>query len=647
MYFKHPDILYFLFLLIIPILVHLFQLRRFKKEYFSNVRFLKELSIQTRKSSKLKKWLLLCTRLLLLAAVIIAFAQPFFKSDKSDHGSNELYIILDNSHSMQARGRNGELLKRSIQELLESTPAAKNLSLLTNTEDFWNTDIRAITTNLQNLPYSAAPFNLEAQMAKIKSRKSALNKDIVIITDMLGVDPNQLKSIPTDANVYVALQKAERKSNISIDSLYMSAVHDNFYELAVSLSAVGDDDQPASVSVYNEGKLIAKTQTDLRDNREEIKFMLPKAAYNGYVALEDQGLMYDNTFYFSISRPERVQVISIGEQDKAAYLAKIFTESEFVYLNYPLASLPYNQLEKQDVIILNELKDIPEALQTTLKAFSHRGGNIVIVPAADADLNSLNALVRNFGSVSYAPDNEKDRLITRISFKHPLYKNVFEKSVTNFQYPKVKSGFKLSSAYPAALMFDDQSTFLTGISNGSGWVYLFSAAISRENSNLQNSPLIVPTFFNMASPASRSGVTAETIGSSAPLFVDAKLGQDEVIEVRPVDKNASSGFIPSQQALSGKVRVSFGDYPERAGNYTFYQGETALKNISFNYGRTESAGLGNAPAVSLDPYQVTDNLPAVFDSMNAERTDSQIWKWMLAIGLILLLTEIFIQKFVK
>nr|WP_321540474.1 BatA domain-containing protein [Flavobacterium piscinae] len=35
--------------------------------------------MQTRKSSQLKKWLLLATRLLLLVAMIIAFAQPFLK----------------------------------------------------------------------------------------------------------------------------------------------------------------------------------------------------------------------------------------------------------------------------------------------------------------------------------------------------------------------------------------------------------------------------------------------------------------------------------------------------------------------------------------------------------------------------------------
>ena len=116
MQFKHPEILYFLFLLLIPILVHLFQFRKFKKEYFTNVRFLKSISIQTRKSSQLKKWLLLACRLLLLFCLILAFAQPFFDAKDSQNRSNETYIILDNSFSMQAKGKKGELLKISAKK---------------------------------------------------------------------------------------------------------------------------------------------------------------------------------------------------------------------------------------------------------------------------------------------------------------------------------------------------------------------------------------------------------------------------------------------------------------------------------------------------------------------------------------------------
>lgn len=115
MHFKHPEILYFLFLLVIPILVHLFQLRRFKKTYFTNVKLLKELQQQTHKTSTIKKWLLLATRLLLLTFLILAFAQPFFEAKESQQKQNELVILLDNSFSMQAKGENGELFKKAVQ----------------------------------------------------------------------------------------------------------------------------------------------------------------------------------------------------------------------------------------------------------------------------------------------------------------------------------------------------------------------------------------------------------------------------------------------------------------------------------------------------------------------------------------------------
>ncbi|HMI08698.1 MAG TPA: BatA and WFA domain-containing protein, partial [Flavobacterium sp.] len=221
MHFKHPEILYFLFLLVIPILVHLFQLRRFKKEYFTNVRFLKELSIQTRKSSKLKKWLLLATRMLLLACIIIAFAQPFFKAKDSNNATNEMYIVLDNSFSMQAKGKKGELLKRAVQDLLESAPENRNFSLITNSENYWNTDIKSIRKDLQNLTYSASPFELDQQLAKIRSKKSVFDKDIIVITDAVGLQQKQLKNINPDSNTYFIIPKAEQKNNISIDSVYI------------------------------------------------------------------------------------------------------------------------------------------------------------------------------------------------------------------------------------------------------------------------------------------------------------------------------------------------------------------------------------------------------------------------------------------
>ena len=102
MQFKNPELLYALFLLLIPILVHLFQLRRFQKEAFTNVEFLKNVVLQTRKSSELKKLLTLITRMLLLAAIVIAFAQPYFSKKADINVAAETVIYLDNSFSMEA-----------------------------------------------------------------------------------------------------------------------------------------------------------------------------------------------------------------------------------------------------------------------------------------------------------------------------------------------------------------------------------------------------------------------------------------------------------------------------------------------------------------------------------------------------------------
>ena len=114
MQFKHPELLYALFLLLIPIFIHLFQLRKFQKIDFTNVAFLKKVNIQTRKSSKLKKWITLLLRLLALACIILAFAQPFTASKTALNTQKETVVYIDNSFSMQAKGANGPLLQLSL-----------------------------------------------------------------------------------------------------------------------------------------------------------------------------------------------------------------------------------------------------------------------------------------------------------------------------------------------------------------------------------------------------------------------------------------------------------------------------------------------------------------------------------------------------
>ncbi len=642
MQFQHPEILYFLFLLVIPILVHLFQLRKFKTEYFTNVKFLKELALQTRKSSKIKKYLLLATRLLLLAFLILAFAKPFFKAKDHKDATNELYIVLDNSFSMQAKGQKGELLKRAVQDLLEHTPDNANFSLITCSENYWNTDIKSIQKELQNLKYSASPFKLQQLLAKIKAHKSAFQKDIVVITDAVGLQANEIKKSNEEENLYFILPEAEKTNNIAIDSVFINQTMDNFYEIGIKLDAYGDDFKDIPISLFNKNKLIAKTLVNFETKSKVINFTIPKDDFHGYVSISDNSLEYDNVYYFSLSKPQKSNVISIGDPEKSGFLNRIYTATEFNYFNYSLPSLDYNLLDKQDAILLNELKEIPQALQTTLKSFVEKGGNVVVIPSSESSLSNMNSFLSTIGGIQYKTLGTTEKMITKINFSHPLFSSVFEKKVTNFQYPKTKFSFEISNSAPMVLGYSDQSAFLSAIQNGVASVYVFAAPINTNNSNFQNSPIIVPTFYNMGQNAQKAGITALIIGENKPFVVEKKIGKDEIVTV----KNDQESFIPLQQILNNKVKITNNDNPKIAGNFGVFNTNQLIENISFNYNRTES-NLANANPEAVSEFKEISNVNSIFDTLQANRADNQIWKWFLMLTLLFITLEILIQKFVK
>ncbi|WP_136666791.1 BatA and WFA domain-containing protein [Flavobacterium sp. H122] len=642
MQFKHPEILYFLFLLAIPVIVHLFQLRRFKKEYFTNVKLLKELAVQTRKSSKIKKYLLLATRLLLLACLIFAFTQPFFKAIDSNNKNNQLFVVLDNSFSMQAKGQRGELLKRAVQELLETAPEEANLSVITNDEDFWNTTKNSIERDLQKLSYSPIPFSLENALTKVKSHNSNQGKDIVFITDAIGLKTQALDKLPENVKTYFVIPEAEKTENIAIDSVFIAQSLDNFYEIGVAVSSNFEEEKSIPVSMYNKNNLVAKAILKLNQRKQTIQFTIPKDEFNGYVSLNDNSLAFDNTFYFAIPKPKIVNVLSIGQPEKSNFLARIFTQPDFNYQNITSNTLDYRQIDKQDCIILNELEAIPLAMHTNLKKFVEKGGSLTIIPSEKNEITNLNAFLNNFGGIQFVNLQNQEKKITKINFSNPLFSNVFEKKISNFQYPSVKQSFSLKSGISQAISYEDQTGFLNTIYKNSGAVYVFSAPVNKENSNFQNSPLIVPTFYKMGISNDKNGVQYQTIGQNKPILVNAQVSKDEVVSVA----NEDSDFIPMQQIMDDKIKMSCGDNPKKAGNFNIIQNKKSVGSLSFNFDRKESQ-LTKPSDESLDNINQIDSLDKFFETIQIERTDNQVWKWFLIFALLFFIIELLIQKFVK
>src|ERR1041384_2944175 len=102
MKFANPYFLFALLALAIPIIIHLFNFRKFKRVYFTNVRFLKEVKQDTKAKNKLKNLLILCSRLLAILFLVLAFAQPYIPRDNGavHTGDKVISVYIDNSFSM-------------------------------------------------------------------------------------------------------------------------------------------------------------------------------------------------------------------------------------------------------------------------------------------------------------------------------------------------------------------------------------------------------------------------------------------------------------------------------------------------------------------------------------------------------------------
>lgn len=79
MHFLYPWVLWFSFLVAIPIIIHLFYFRRYKTVYFSRNDLLESVIKQSRSQQKLRNLVILMLRILFVLFLVLAFAQPYKK----------------------------------------------------------------------------------------------------------------------------------------------------------------------------------------------------------------------------------------------------------------------------------------------------------------------------------------------------------------------------------------------------------------------------------------------------------------------------------------------------------------------------------------------------------------------------------------
>lgn len=638
MQFKYPELLWGLLLLLIPILIHLFQLRRFKKTPFTNVKFLKQVVSESRKSSSLKKWLLLFTRMGLLVALVIAFAQPFIADDTALQ-EKETVFYLDDSFSMNGQIENVNLFKNTIQDFIKYIPNEQRFTLFTNKQVFKDVEVKDIQNELLNLSVAAEQLAIAEIVLKANtyfSDNAASQKNLVIISDF-----QQRMGNPTaiDSTKYINISFIKPSNtillNTAIDSVFIAERNNENIEL-VALLSTNSEEETIPVSLFNNDKLIAKTAAKFDGTKNsEVRFTInTNEVILGKVAISDTGLDYDNQFYFNIDEKSKIKILVIGNSS-SDFLKRIYTEDEFDFSTSTLAQLNYSTIENQDLVILNEVQKLPASLITAIKTLSNNGGSFVLIPSTDGEIESYNELASSFYSSQYVNEVSQKMSIATVKTEHPLFVNVFDKKVTDFQFPSVNQRFKFKTKAPIALEFQNKEPFLLGGKNA----FFFAAAINNDNSNFKNSPLIVPAFYNMGMNSLKLPPLYVTIGSDVEIELPVTLQQDDIIKI--ADKE--NEFIPQQRVLPKKVQINFTENPKSAGIYRVKHNEQTLRHISFNNNRKESELL----YAQLPENNNQTSLSDFFLESQKNNAINEFWKWFAILAFAFVLIETALQRFLK
>ena len=644
MQFKNPEILYFLALLIIPIIIHLFQLQKFVKTPFSNVAFLQKIQQQTRKSSRIKKWLILATRMLLFTAIVFAFSQPYFSNkniDKKQHN----FIYLDNSLSTNTKGEKGDLLKVAAQEIIKNSSLKSSYSLLTNSNFYENISNNELKNVLLKVEKTTKNLDLESVLLKLnlnnKNKTNTLNKNI-LISDFHNTYINKFTNVTQELSL-IQLQSS-KKNNISIDSVFISNKNNNNFTVNVVINNIGTKQNNVPIALFNKDILVSKQTFPIKENsKKTITFTVKNSLdFSGKTTLTYSDTFgFDNTYYFTLNNNEKINILSIG--NSANFLQKIYTENEFNFSEKSLQNVNYNALKNQQLIILNELKEIPEILKNSLEDFLKNGGNLVIIPNQKTNISSYNLFLKNL-KIGSIKNIKKDTLkITSINFKHPIFENVFSKNISNFQYPSVNNHYPITGNISSIISFENNTPFISKFINKN--IYFVSSSLDKNSSNFINSPLVVPVFYNIAKASFSYPKLAYNLNEENKIEVKVKASKDEILSIT----SKKSSFIPLQRAYQNKVVINTTEEPQEAGFYQIKKQDSILKELAFNNPKEESSlQFLNLNDLKEQKNIITYNsIKDVFTEINKNNEVQWLWKWFLALAIVSLLLEIFILKFYK
>jgi hypothetical protein len=675
MQFVYPTFLWALLALAIPIIIHLFYFRRFKRVLFTNVKFLREVKEETSMRSRLRNLLVLALRLLALTFLVLAFAQPFIPQNQAvKTGTKAVSIFVDNSFSMSALSQDVPLLEKAKQrarDIVKAFDVEDRFQILTNNFEgrhqrlLGQEEALGLIDEIKIGPTVRNLSTVTARQQQALATGDVENEAIYLISDFQRniTDLSSWEDTLTDLTL-VPLQAVQER-NVGLDSAWFEApvpLLNQNNRLLVRIRNYSDEDlDNVRLSArYNgqekpEGILSVAARSTIVDT---VNISVNTPGWQDVIlSITDYPIQFDDQYYLSFRVAEKIRVLVIAPGANNRFL-RAALEGLGVFSADFLSSqgLDYSSFANYQMIILEDLANISSGLANELQQYTQAGGNLLVFPAKSADLSSYRGFLTPFGANELRTYDETLRTVGSINTEEFIFKDVFENRSAALRLPTTQGNFPLSSfagrQEEALMNYRDGSTYLAKYRSGLGHLYLCAAPISTDYNNLvQNAEIFVPMLYKMAVSAGTAKPLAYTIGADEVIETNHQANSGELVYKM---RGRGGEFIPQQRTVGSKVFLGIDNQVTEAGFYElFLNAEEPLDHFAFNYSRQESA---------LD-YFNTDDLRAqlgervdIINTTNdnaivteiAERSKGIIlWRWCLALVLLWLALEVLILRFWK
>lgn len=677
MRFAYPEFLYAFLVLAVPIIIHLFNFRRYKTLYFSSLQFLKKIDENTKSIKQIKHWVILSLRLLAFTALVLAFAQPYIPGQSAGKSgqSGVMSIYLDNSFSMSAMGMNGSLLnqgKETVRKLVEKSPAGTNFQLITNSLSGKESRLvrkSDLLDRLDNIDFSPQPRKirhiLNFAKTSLDEQHQKGNRQYVLLSDFQKQEDNFQEIKMDSLGIYYPFQMLPQSyDNLYIDSIWFDSPLrkvNTTNELNVRVINTSDKDLsnvPLSLEI---GEVNREILIDISSSSADVF----KITYTdrqtgvkaGKVEIADNQLYFDDAFYFSYTIEDNINVLIINEQQVNQDPKLVFdTDPYFKTRSMASSQIQFDEIAKNDIVVLNALEDIPSALSSKLINRVNSGGSLFIIPGKNINVSNYNNLLGQLELPLMMNSQENSRRLNTLNYEAPFFSGMFEKRKSKLNLPKMIKVYEpqvnIKSNFTNLISFEDNTPFF--ITSNSSNAFVFYGSSNQEFGNLSQHGIFAAVLLRAGGISQRKNELFNKLNEES----NYKIGVIDDKNPRIHIVSDQIDFIP-QIITKGAVKLLNidNDLLENlnAGNYDIKVNDENIDVLSLNYGRKESdytvynetelinafktQGIQNIQLNTLEDFRDIEQL-----SLD-KPTD--YWRILLILGLLFFLMEMILLKIWK